>query len=157
MGAFLAILLPDVNNNGIFNVWNMHFITEHSHIVIVPLLALTFNIFPPIDNSSLKDALIGFTIYFIFCFIIGTFMNGLVNITNNNKFEVNYMFMFDMKKAVETLPFLKNLADVEITCFKYFTIYPLVQLLVYFGYSSFCILMWFILKLCFKVNQVKKN
>ncbi len=156
LGAFLAILLPDVNNNGIFNVWNMHFITEHSHIVIVPLLALTFNIFPPIDNSSLKDALIGFTIYFIFCFIIGTFMNGLVNITNNNKFEVNYMFMFDMKKAVETLPFLKNLADVEITCFKYFTIYPLVQLLVYFGYSSFCILMWFILKLCFKVNQVKK-
>lgn len=155
LGAFLAIVLPDINNQGFFNVWNMHFITEHSHIVIVPLLALVFNIFPPLDNKALHDALIGFSIYFVFCFIIGTFMNGLVIITNNNKFEVNYMFMFDMEKAVDTLPFIEELAKVKITCFKYFSIYPLVQLLVYFGYSSFCILIWFILKSCFKVNQEK--
>ena len=157
LGALIAILMPDLDNKGIFNVWNMHFITEHTHILIVPILALTFKIFPRIDKDSLKDAFIGFSIYFVFCLVFGTFMNGLVKMTGETKFEVNYLFMFDMKKATEVLSFIKGIATIEIAFGKYFICYPVVQILVYVVYFSLCIGVWLLIKLIYKLYDERNK
>ena len=157
LGALIAILMPDLDNKGIFNVWNMHFITEHTHILIVPILALTFKIFPRIDKDSLKDAFIGFSICFVFCLVFGTFMNGLVKMTGETKFEVNYLFMFDMKKATEVLTFIKGIATIEIAFGKYFICYPVVQILVYVVYFSLCIGVWLLIKLIYKLYDERNE
>lgn len=156
LGALLAIILPDVDNKGIFNVWNMHFITEHTHVLIVPILALAFKLFPRIDKNSLKDAFIGFTIYFVFCLIFGTIMNGIASSTQNSKYEVNYLFMFDMQKAMEVLPFIKGIAKIQFT-FKCFVLYPVVQLLVYIVYFSLCVIIWLIIKCLYRLYDCKMN
>ena len=135
----------------------MHFITEHTHILIVPILALTFKIFPRIDKDSLKDAFIGFSIYFVFCLVFGTFMNGLVKMTGETKFEVNYLFMFDMKKATEVLSFIKGIATIEIAFGKYFICYPVVQILVYVVYFSLCIGVWLLIKLIYKLYDERNK
>lgn len=155
LGAFLAILLPDVDNKGIFNVWNMHFITEHTHVLIVPILSLVFKIFKRIDKSAIKDAFIGFSVYFIFCLIFGTLMNGIAKYTQNSKYEVNYLFMFDMKKAIEVLPFIANIAKIQFT-FNCFVLYPIVQLLVYVMYFLLCIIIWLIIRCGYRVYDRKK-
>lgn len=146
LGAFLALLLPDVNGRGIFEVWNMHFIYEHTNIIVIPILCLLFGIFNNLNKESLKDAMIGFSCYFVFCAIIGITFNIIAVVNNNNYFEVNYLFMFDMDKALDVLPFLAPLTKITISI-KNTTFYPLIMLVVYFGYSSFVIIFYLLLRI----------
>ena len=75
VGATLALAVPDVNGTGIFEVWNMHFIYEHTNVMVVPILCLTLGIFPKMDKRSLLDAFIGFSVYFIICFKRNSYSN----------------------------------------------------------------------------------
>ncbi len=144
LGAFLALMFPDVNGRGILEVWNMHFIYEHTNIMVIPILCLLFKLFNNIDKTTLKDALIGFGIYFIFCALIGSTFNILSAVKNNPEFEVNYLFMFDMDKALGVLPFLEPLTKITLNIYQK-ELYPLIMLVVLFGYSSFILIFYLII------------
>lgn len=133
VGASLALLFPDVNGTGIFEVWNMHFIYEHTNVLVVPILCLCLGIFPKLNKYSYRDAVVGFASYFIFCIVIGTFLNGMVTKTGNDYYEVNYLFMFDKDAIVKILPALSFLTT-SVTHFGYYQIYPNLVLFVFFGY-----------------------
>ncbi len=141
VGACMALFVPDVNGNGLMEVWNMHFIYEHTNVIIIPILALLFKLFGPITIKSLKDGIIGFSIYFVFCIIIGIIFNILATIKRNDYFEVNYLFMFDKDKVIDLLPFLEPLTKTTFTLSN--TIfYPLIMSLVYFGYLGFVLVFY---------------
>lgn len=135
LGAGLALFIPDVNNEGIFEVWNMHYVYEHTNIVVVPIMLSLFKVFKPVNRQSLIDALKGFFIYFIIVLIVGLSFNYIATITNNDYFSVNYFFMFDIDKASSILPFLINTKKMSITIFNNYTIYPLLPLILFIGYS----------------------
>ena len=58
-GAIFALMVPDLENNGLFQLYNMHFILEHTNILVIPILALCFKLFKPVDKYALKDCFFG--------------------------------------------------------------------------------------------------
>ncbi len=152
VGAVIALLVPDVNGRNIFEVWNLHFIYEHTNVVVVPILALLFGLFPKIDKVAYCDAIIGFSGYFVVVLILGIIFNNLAIKLDNSDFEANYLFMFDPEVACGTLPFLKSFIKVSLVI-KNATIYPLLMLLVYFGYLLIISLVF----LPFGISTIVKN
>lgn len=158
VGAAIALLVPDVDGENLFYVWNLHFIYEHTNVVVVPILALALGLFPKIDKISYRDAIIGFSCYFVLILVLGTVFNNLAVTLDNGDFKANYLFMFDPKVACETLPFLKSFTKVTIVI-KNATIYPLLMVFVYFGYLTIISLVFlpFIICRSVKLRKVRLN
>ena len=146
VGATLALAVPDVNGTGIFEVWNMHFIYEHTNVMVVPILCLTLGIFPKMDKRSLLDAFIGFSVYFIICLILNTVLNGIAIQTGNNYFEVNYLFMYNKKVIIDLIPAFEIFTRVELGSDIY-KMMPHLSLFVYVGYTALYVALYFGLRL----------
>ena len=90
----------------------MHFILEHTNVIVVPILALLFGLFPRLDKKALKHYLIGFAIYFVSVWLLGSIFNSIALSTGNGFWSANYLFMFDQATAAEFLGFLGDLFNV---------------------------------------------
>ena len=152
VGVLFALAMPDLDDKGLFNLYNMHFILEHSNVLIVPVLALCFQIFPRLDRFALRDCLIGFTIYFIFVLILGTIFNSIALTTGNGFYEANYLFMFDKAEAVGMLPFLSTLFDTTIKIGS-LTFYPLIQGVVYAVFILVCLNLYMAIRLIYIIKD----
>lgn len=137
VGTLIAILAPDISG-GVFNFWNLHFMLEHMLVFIVPMLAMWLRIFPRINIKALKHFFIGFTIYFLFCLISGTILNGFAKEIGET---VNYFYIFDLKKAFGYFPFLSFTGNFVVRIGR-FTLYPLFQLSIYLGFSFLVVLFY---------------
>lgn len=156
IGVLFALVSPDLDGEGLFYLYNMHFILEHSNVLVIPLLALLFGIFPKLDKTALKDCLIGFTIYFVCAWALGTTFNAIALKTANGFWKANYLFMFDASKAV------KLLGDGIGKLFVSFkigngTFYPVIQLIIYAVFMVVCVLLWLAIQLVYKLKNIKKN
>lgn len=89
VGAVISLLFPDVNGCNILEIWNLHFIYEHTNVIVVPVLSLLFGLFGKIDLKSYRDAIVGFTIYFVFILILGTLFNHLAVVLDKSNFKAN--------------------------------------------------------------------
>ncbi len=147
-GTVFAILLADFSQ-GYFAFWNVHFLLEHSLVLMVPALAMGLRIMPRLTKKSLKYFFIGFTVYFIFCFIMGTVINGYAETQTD---RVNYFYMFDLDLAFEYFPFLTRAGDLCITI-GIFEIYPIVIGIVYVGYSALCLLFCLLIRLFYRLED----
>ena len=157
LGASLALLVPDMTNNNILNVWNLHYIYEHTNVLVVPILCLTFDLFGKIDKKSYKNAVLGFIIYFGFCIIMGTVFNSLAIKLNNDAYELNYLFMFDKEKIADFLPILSFLTNFEIKVF-YTNLYPFLLLFVLCGYLGLVTLFYLPFRFYYKhKNKLVKD
>lgn len=156
IGVLFALAMPDLAEEGLFYYYNMHLILEHTSVILVPVLALMFGLFPRLDKNSLKNCLIGFTIYFFSVFILGTIFNGIATFTNNDFYLANYFFMFDKEVAVEVLPFMSGVFDMNfnIGIFKF---YPVVMVIIFAVFISLCILMYYFIKLIYFLNDKSKT
>lgn len=56
-GALFAYAVPDVDGKGIGYLYNMHFILEHTGVVVIPLLCLLLGFIDKPDKNALKDCL----------------------------------------------------------------------------------------------------
>ena len=147
-GTLLAILLPDFTP-GAFGFWNMHFVLEHSLVLMIPALAMGLRIFPRITRRSLKYSLIGFTIYFVFCLTSGMILNGYADITG---FEVNYFFLFDLEKAFGYFPFFTFTEQIHWQ-FGRFEVYPLFVLMIYVAFQLLCICFYHAVRFFYKMED----
>ncbi|MGM9858440.1 MAG: hypothetical protein ACI311_04225 [Bacilli bacterium] len=155
VGAVLALLILDVNNVGICNYWNAHYILEHTKVVIIPILCLLLKEFKPLEVKDFKHFIIGFSIYYGFVFLVGTTLNAIARATENSYFSVNYLFMFDQKAASGLLPFVGNLFNTKIVMGPV-EIYPIIQVLVFVVFVVICFVAFFIIYGCGKIH-FKKN
>ena len=147
-GTILAILLPDFLP-GAFGFWNMHYVLEHSLVLMIPALAMGLRIFPRIERPSLKYTLIGFSAYFIFCLTSGTILNGYADKTG---FEVNYFFLFDVNKAFSYFPFFTFTEKVHLV-FGRFEIYPIFVILIYVLFLLLCVVFYHTVKFLYKIED----
>lgn len=156
IGVLFALVSPDLDGEGLFYLYNMHFILEHGNVLVIPLLALMFGIFPKLDKSALKDCLIGFTIYFVCAWALGTTFNAIALKTGNGFWKANYLFMFDASKAVKLLG--DGIGKLFVS-FKigYGTFYPVIQLIIYAVFMVVCTLLWLAIQLIYKLKNIKSN
>lgn len=160
VGAIIAIVILDINKDvsHISRLWVVHYIVEHTKVLIVPILCLILKIFKPIDLRSIKHFSIGFTIYYLFVFVLGTVSNGFYRIFEGNDiqnfFYSNHLFMFDKAIARGLLGFTDPLFENCIIKINAFEIYPLVQILVYVVYMAISLGVYFLIYLLTK-NQRK--
>lgn len=153
VGVIFALAQPDLQNKGLFYLYNMHFILEHSNVIIIPILALLLKLFPRLNKQTLKDCLIGFTIYFVFVLFLGTFFNSIQLATGNAFYHANYMFMFDKAKAIKLLPFLEPVFNIIIKVGDNITFYPVVQTVVYVVFAVVCVGLYYFIQLIYKIKD----
>ena len=148
VGTLFAILLPDFSP-GNMNFWNVHFITQHSFVLIIPAMAMGLRIFPRLKLRSLLYYFIGFTAYFLFVFVLGTIINAYPEVFRES---VNYFYMFDLDMAFSYFPFL---TFTEKFCFSFgrFTVYPVVVSIVYFGFVLLTFLFYLLVKLFYRLED----
>ena len=153
MGAIIAIVAADFSGGGALSFWNMHFVYEHTLVFLVPILSLWLRIFPRFDRKALKYTFVGFTIYFVFCLISGTIINGYSDVLHT---KVNYFFMFDLKKAFSYFPFL-SFSENYMIKFGRFEIYPIVVSVIYVGFSALYLLFYFLTKFLYRYEDDRLN
>lgn len=147
-GTILAIVAPTFSI-GDTSFWNMHYIIEHSLVLMVPALVMGLRIYPRVNTKSLKYAWIGFTCYFLFAFIVGTILNGYADVTGEN---VNYFYMFDLELAFDYFPFLTFAGNYHFTLGR-FEFYPIVVTIVYCGFSLLWLIFYFVVKMLYKMED----
>lgn len=152
VGGLIALSVMDVDGKGIGYLWNMHFILEHSSVVIIPLLCLSLKLFPPIKKIDIVYVLGGFLIYFITVLNLGTQVNSVYKLTGNDFFEANYLFMFDKVKAENLVSVFGKLFETEINIGNY-TYYPVIQSAVFFTFSALCVGIFYLL---YGITHIKK-
>ena len=148
VGTMFAILVPDFGI-GYTGFWNMHFLFEHSLVLIVPAICMGLQIFPRLSKRSMGYYFVGFSIYITFCYILGTILNGYQDVTGET---VNYFYMFDFKIAFDYFPFLQFIEDYRFE-FGRFEVYPFVFAIVYVGYSLLCFLFFLFMKWLYKYED----
>lgn len=156
VGVIFALAMPDLDNKGFFYLYNMHFILEHTNVMVVPILALLFGIFPRLDKHALRDCLVGFSIYFVSVFAIGTIFNAVAKATGNSFYEVNFLFMFLPKETIDVVGFVDVLFDINFEI-GYGTFYPIVQLIVLCAFLVICTILYFAIRLIYKLNDLIKK
>lgn len=152
VGVIFALAMPDLDGEGLFYLYNLHFILEHTNVLIIPVLMLLFGVFPRLDKFALRDCLIGFTVYFISVWALGTAFNAISNATGNGFYSANYMFMFSSETASEILPFTKALFDLNFKI-GYAVFYPIIQILVYIVFSIVCVALYFAIKFLYYLKD----
>jgi len=130
----------------------MHFIFEHTNVIVVPILALLLKEFGRLDKKSLLNFFLGFLIYFVLVFILGTIFNGVQAKTGNDFWHANYLFMFDQETAAEFIPFLGSLFDINFSI-GIFTFYPIMLLVVYVVFNIICFVVFFTIQLIYLIRN----
>ena len=148
VGALIAILMPDFSV-GTLSFWSMHYLIEHSLVVIVPAMVMGLRVFPRLKPKSLLYTAIGFTAYFVCILIIGLVLNGYSDVTGET---VNYFYMFDMEKVLDFFPFLKSATEVVIT-FGRFEVHPIIVGLIYVLFSVLCFAFYLLIQFCYKLED----
>lgn len=148
-GGIIALLVMDVERNGILNKANIHYIVEHHNVIVTPLLCLILGIFKPIQNKDFKRFVIYFSAYFIFVFVLGTTFNAIYKATGSDYFYCNYLFLFDKDTAANLIPFAGKLFDIKLIIGSV-TIYPVIQSLIYIAFFVIGSLTFIILKTLIK-------
>lgn len=155
VGVILAVVMPDLEGKGLFYLYNMHFVFEHTSVLVVPVLSLLLNIFPRLDKYALRDCIVGFTIYFVAVWALGTMFNAIALKTGNNFWSANYMFMFDANVAKGMIPFTEALFNINFTI-GYAKFYPVLQLIVYVVFALVCVGLYFAIRLIYLISDKVK-
>lgn len=161
VGAIVAIIVLDINKDLAFisNLWTVHYVVEHTKVLAVPILCLTLRIFKPIDMRSVKHFSVGFTVYYLFVFILGTVSNGLFRMFEGEYiqkfFYANHLFMFDKDIARGLVGFTDPLFENCVIRLGTFEIYPLVQGLVYIVFMVLCLGIYMLI--CFLTRKQREN
>ena len=145
-GTILAIAAPTFEQ-GAISFWTLHYIVEHSLVLIVPLLAFALKLYPRLNKKSMLYAFVGFSSYFLFVFVLGTLLNGYSDVTGET---VNYFFMFDTEVAFDFLPFLSFAGEFYFTIGR-FECYPMMVLIIYFGFNAIWLMAYGIILLIYKI------
>ena len=150
-GTMIAFCVPDVSQ-GLLSFWNIHFYIEHTWVFVIPLLIVALRVIERPKRNSLASFFIGFSIYFVFCAIVGVIANAYLYSETSTFFDkVNYFYLFN-NTVIQVLSFLRYTRGFQITLNGY-TFYPLYMLAIYVLYSAFCVAFYFLYNYFLKMGD----
>jgi uncharacterized membrane protein YwaF len=141
IGTVIAITIRDTSDD-IFGISGIHYTYAHAMVFLIPILAVAFGLFPKQTWKDFFKTIPGFSVYFLFCLIFGTWF---VNYDSG----VNYFFLlgdtvtsrFHFLIAVKAITY-------QIGIFKF---YPIYQLIVYFGFVACMVISFMCVTYGFKI------
>ena len=139
MGTIIAMVAPDTGG-GLASFFNIHFIMEHMQVLTVPSMMMLLRIFPRVDKTALKHLIVGFSMYCLSCWLLGTIINGFVTADQ----KVNYFYLFDLDKGFDYFPFIRFSENFTYVILGRFEIYPIFQLLIFGGFLFGCVMLYFL-------------
>ena len=151
VGALVAIIILDIQkkDSSLTHFFVIHYIVEHTKVLVIPILCLILKVFKPLTLKSLKHFSIGFTAYWFFILVLGTVSNGLKRMPELSKissfFTANHLFMFQKDTARDLVGFTDPLFENGVIKFGHFELYPLVQILIYVVFMVICIGVFFLI------------
>lgn len=140
-GGIIALTIPE-STEALLSFYLLHFVYEHTLVVVVPIILASLRIFKRPDQEAFKSAIGGYVIYFFIVWLFGTIMNGIGE-------SVSYFYIFDDTVA-QVFPFLRTLYNFRFNIGS-FTIIPLYQLAVFLLFLSACLLFYKVTEYFFKV------
>lgn len=123
VGALIAIALAAFDI-GALAFWTLHYIYEHTFVMLMPILAAALGVFPRMERKDLYNALKIFAIYFVCCLVAGSIINGI-----SGAYTVNYFYMFNYNVALEYIPFATFTGALKIP-FINITLYPILIVVI---------------------------
>ena len=147
VGAIIAMVMCDTTPYGVAYVMNVHYILEHTVVILAPILCVTLGLFPKLKNKHVFDFIAGFSIYFGFVHFVGSIFTGIKELggPNADYWNCNYLFMFNKAETSKIVGFVAPLFDIKIKLFDFYTI-SLVQLLVYVVFLAICVGVFFLMR-----------
>lgn len=158
LGAIIAFCFPDVHS-GILSPWDIHFFYDHAMLLVFPAVMLGLGIFKRPGLKGLKNCLICFAVYFGFCLVAGTIINGVIDnnliegtfFKNLNMWErANFFYLFDHNRILEAVSFLGFLFDVRWAIGP-FELYPVWVAFFLVAFSGVICLVYLIFSLLMKL------
>ena len=137
LGALFALLLPDTNG-AILTEDNIRFWITHIIVVMVPILAVAWKLFPRPNLKMMKNSIIVFSLYFV----VACLSNMIIS---NYDPGVNYFFLqnaFFIEKFPWAHPIRANFAYSFSLWGLNFTVWPVYWLVIYVVYIFSMFLMW---------------
>ncbi len=141
LGAFLAMLMPNYNDNFGFFVPNVvRFWINHSMAFIMPVLIILLGIYKRPKLREFKYSMIGFLIYFLLVLIVNAWFENYD--TSVDFFFLNSDFIVSKlgRWAENTRNYIWSFNIGSLT----FTFYPLYQFLFFVVYVILGLGMWFL-------------
>ena len=146
VGGIIALIVCDVEKLGLFATDNLHYITEHTNVILIPILSLVLGVFKPLRKEDYKTFIIYFSIYFVIVFIAGTIFNAIGEALNDEAYYYcNYMYLFDPEVAGELIPITKVFFEVNFSLGDAI-FYPIVQPAIYLIFIGIGTLSFFVIK-----------
>ena len=157
VGAIIAMALCDTTPFGVAYVMNIHYMVEHTNVILTPILCATLGIFPKLKNKHILDFLVGFAIYFGFILLIGGTFTGIKELggPNADYWNCNYLFIFNKAETTSILGFVGPLFDINVKIGNFFTL-SLIQLVVFVAFSAICTGAFFAMKALLNIGK-KEN
>ena len=154
VGGVIAIVLAFFDNPGALAFWNVHYMHEHTFVMVIPIVALALGVFPRLEWRYIPSAIKIFSIYFACCLVVGTFINGYYDVIGHivGVKPLNFFYMQSPEVAVSYLPFATFVGLIEWK-FGRFVIYPLLVLVVYFAFVALFLLFFLAMKLGYKIKD----
>lgn len=153
VGAIIAMVMCDTTPYGVAYVMNVHYILEHTVVILAPILCATLGLFPKLKNKHVLDFIVGFTIYFGFVHFVGSIFTGIKELggPNADYWNCNYLFMFNKEETSKIVGFVAPLFDIKFKLFDFYT-FSLVQLLVYVVFLAICVGVFFLMRALSTLN-----
>ncbi len=149
LGAFLAMIMPNVSDAAWLSASSMRFWSNHYIAMLMPLLIMSLRIFPRPKMKQFTYSLIAFFCYYIFVLIVNAWL------TNYNE-SVDFFFINSDFVAEKLGQWAEDLRDITaIFHFKglKFIFYPIYQLLYFVVYIILSFAMWFIYEQAFEISD----
>jgi len=148
VGGVVAIILADFSEDALA-FWNLHYIHEHTFVMLVPILALSLGLAPRITKKSLKNALIIFSIYFISSFVLGSIINA---VSPEEGYPVNFFYMFDYERALDYVPFVGFVGAIHIVIGA-FEMYPILVGVIYIIFSLLIVGFYYLTRGIYRIKD----
>ena len=155
VGAIIAMILCDTTPYGVTYIMNIHYMVEHTNVILAPIMCATLALFKPLKFKDIKDFAILFTGLFAFLILLGGTFTGLYNTTGNDYWRCNYLYMFDKAETGKIAGFSGKLFDLKVTIGGFFTL-SLMQLMMYVVFLAICIGAFCIFVLIFREKKGKR-
>lgn len=154
VGALIAMALCDTSPFGVAYVMNIHYMLEHTNVILAPILCATLGLFPKLKSKHVIDFLVGWVIYFTFILLVGGTFRGLHNLggPNADYWDANYLFMFDKAETSSIVGFIGPLFDINFTLFNFFT-FNLTQALIFLVFPLICTGVFFLMKVLLNIGK----
>ncbi len=147
LGCVVALVNVTTSGNAL-EVLGLHYFVCHFHVLIIPILAISFGTFPKPKIKNMTTALIVFVMYFI--------LVAFLNAWFNNYETVDYFFLAG-DKLTDIFKFLKKIKDGYIyelpvgdLTFKFYYAYQIIVLL---GYSAIMFVGWWFFEFMHETKQ----